>query len=62
MGKADAESALEEATLALLAELGWQMVDCYEEFTGDGIDIRARHELTVPALHACIVHRIGCGG
>jgi len=31
----DAEAALEEATLALFAELGWETVNAYDEVYGE---------------------------
>lgn len=35
----DAEAALEEATLVLFAELGWQVQDCYHEVVGQNATI-----------------------
>jgi len=35
----DSEQALENATMALFAQLGWQTADCFEEVIGDGRDV-----------------------
>ena len=37
----DSEQALEHATTALFAQLGWQTADCFEEVIGDGRDVPA---------------------
>jgi hypothetical protein len=37
----DSEQALENATLDLFAQLGWQTADCFEETFGDGRDVPA---------------------
>jgi hypothetical protein len=36
----DSEEALEKATMALFAQLGWQTANCFEEVIGPSTDVR----------------------
>jgi hypothetical protein len=35
----DSEDALEQATLALFRQMGWDTVNCMDELFGDGTDV-----------------------
>jgi len=37
----DSEEALEKATMALFAQLGWQTANCFEEVIGPSTDVPA---------------------